>query len=214
MKTLRRDWPQVRETQTAGHTYYVVDTRKAGLSLPRRTFKTQVEAFDCASAIAEKYSSNGKDGFLDQAWLPLIKKLVQNNISCQTANELIDGYIFKNRVEEKSISEYLDSWVQFKRNNNLTPLRAKSITGIVSQARLFQKFFNGTPIATFDRQYVESWLKEQPVSNSTKLHYKKYLSMFFNYLIDQNVLTVNPVAKIQMSAVAQTDPPRVEMKGE
>lgn len=205
MKTpLRTTWPQVRIHESGGHQYYLVDTRRAGLSIPRKTFGTQDEALLYASEIAEKFAKEGKQGLqrVDFVMSDQVKKwtdaLTPYGKDVEWAVDFALEHLKQEAKITKTIAEYLQDWQDSKTNNTLQPMRPASIQSLKTRVSFFKSQFNGNLLSAIDKEYLKNWLNKMEVTNSSKMNYKRYLVNFFNYLIDQKLIVENPIKSIRI----------------
>lgn len=202
--TIRRTWPQVRSHEVAGITYWLVDTRRTGISIPRKTFKTQDEALTYASEIAEKFSSEGKNGLakVDFVMSDQVKKWTdQLTPYGKTVDDAVQFYVVhlaKEAKITKTVSEYLQEWMESKVNNKLAPMRPASITTLKTRTRFYQREFNGSLVTSLTKDFFVKWFHDLDVSNETRFNHKRYLTNFFNWMIDLRLITENPMKKIQI----------------
>lgn len=203
--TIRTSWPQVRSHEVKGHTYWLVDTRRIGLSIPRKTFVNQVQALNYASEIAEKFSNEGKNGLtkVDFVLTDQVKKWMDQlspyGKDVEWAVNFASEYLKKQAKVTKTTAEYLQDWRNEKLNNKMKPLRPASIRNLNTRVSFFTKHFNGNLLtAIADKEWLRNWFNSLECNNNSRSTYRRYLNDFFNWTLDKGLLDFNPCKFIQI----------------
>ena len=205
MKTIRKDWPRVRQYVKSGNTYFSVDLRRKHYQGQKfKSFSSRDEALEYASEIGKKVAKSGIDsiraveeGDRVKAWgeqCALYGKTVEQAI--ETALTVWEKH---RKVKESSfMSELLSVWMLDKIENPLKPLRPRTIDSIRFMANTFKADFKDAKIKEIDQARLEQYLREKKVSNQTRKNLRNYLGQFFNWAIQKGHYDKNPVEKIEI----------------
>lgn len=198
--TIRTTWPQVRSHEVRGHTYWLVDTRRAGLQIPRKVFSNQSEALTYASGLAEQYTNQGKQSLTGvdfslvdnlRTWTDTLSPYGKD--IAWAVNFAVEHLKQQAKIT-KTTAEYLTDWLNSKLNDNAHPLRAASIRSLKGRVTFFKGQFDGNLLnVVAEKEYLKKWFNGLDVESSSRANYRRYLNDFFNYCIEQGLLTANPL---------------------
>jgi integrase len=211
MKTLRSEWPQVRQYEKKGHTYFAVDMRRAGYNGQKwRNCPDKVRALEYAREIAKKVAATGLNSInrLNQdpriaAWqeqLAIYGKTIDDafNLALKTyAQEARDR-------ATPFFGELVNVWVDDKATDKLKPIRPRSLKTLRSYASLFKRHFGDIRIAEITQEKVETFLSSKGNGGQYKANLRNYLSQFFNWTIKKNYYDKNPCKDIEITVERET----------
>lgn len=205
MKTIRKDWPKVRQYVKAGNTYFSVDLRRKHYQGQKwKNFNSRDKALEFAAEIGKKVAKSGIDsiravqeGDRVRAWseqCALYGKTVEQAI--ETALAVWEK---QRKVKESPfMSELLSVWMLDKIENPLKPLRPRTLDSIRFMANTFKADFKDAKIKEIDRARLEQYLCDKDVSNQTRKNLRNYLGQFFNWAIQKGHYDKNPVEEIEI----------------
>jgi integrase len=209
MKTIRKDWPIVRQYVKAGSTYFHVDMRRKHYQGQKfKNFTSRDKALEFASEIGKKVAMSGVDsiravqeGDRVKAWgeqCALYGKTVEQAIETALAVWGRERKV----MESPFMAELLNVWMLDKIENPLKPLRPRSQQSIRWMANTFQADFGKARIKEIDRARIEQYLRDKDVSNQSRKNLRNYLGQFFNWAIRNGHYDKNPVENIEIHVQA------------
>ena len=206
MKTHRKTWPQVREYQKRGKTYFAVDMRRAGYNGQKwKHCPSKDAALKYAKEIEAKVTKLGLTSINRLNEDPRIKvwegQLAIYNHTIEEAINLALG-IYRKEFEAKQspfIAELLTLWVDDKETNKLNPLRATSLRAIRGGAERFKESFQGLRMSDMSKERVETFLVSRGQSNIYRKNLRNYLGQFFNWAIKKGYWKDNPCKNIEIT---------------
>lgn len=205
MKTIRKDWPRVRQYEKSGNIYYSVDLRKRHYQGQKwKNFTSRDEALDWASDIAKKVAKSGVDsikavqeGDKVKAWGE------QCAVYGKTVEQAIETALSVWQKEQKVMespfmSELLTVWMLDKIENPLKPLRPRSEKSLRWMANTFKADFGDARIKQIDKGRLDKYLRDKKVSNRSRKNLRNYLGQFFNWAVRKGYYDKNPVEEIEI----------------
>jgi len=84
--------------------------------------------------------------------------------------------------------------------------REHSIKGFHWRTQAFCRVYGNEPITNITRIHIESWLDNNGWQELNRRHYIAVIRSLFNYAIKQELLDVNPAAKIELPAFESKEP--------
>jgi len=204
MKTIRIDWPKVRQYVKTGNTYFQVDLRRKHYQGPRwKNFTDRQKALKYASEIAEKVAKQGLSNISVVGKDPRIaawsEQLAMYDKTIEQAIEAALTTFEKERQVKESphISELLSVWVNDK-TSGLKKLRPRSLKSIRNMADMFKADFGMVRIKEIDQAKIEDYLAKKDVSDQRRENIRNYLSQFFNWSIKKKYHDQNPAEGIEI----------------
>ncbi len=205
MKTIRKDWPRVRQYVKAGSTYFHVDLRRKHYQGQKwKNFTSRDKALEFASDIGNKVAKSGvdsiravKEGDRVKAWgeqCAIFGKTVEQAIETALAVWQKDQKV----KESPFMAELLNVWMLDKIENTLKPLRPRSKESIRFFANTFKADFGDARVKEISEARIERYLRDKDVSNQTRKNLRNYLGQFFNWAIRKGHYDKNPVANIEV----------------
>lgn len=205
MKTIRKEWPRVRQYTKAGSVYFSVDLRRKHYQGQKwKNFTSRDKALEFASDMGKKVAKCGIDsiqavqeGDRVKAWAE------QCAVYGRTVEQAIETALLvwereRKKAESPFMSELLSVWMLDKIENPLKPLRPRTQKSIRFMANTFKTDFADAKIKEIDQPRVEQYLREKKVSNQTRKNLRNYLGQFFNWAIRKGYYDKNPVEKIEI----------------
>jgi len=205
MKTIRKEWPRVRQYVKAGNTYFSVDLRRKHYQGKKwKNFTSRDKALEFASDIGKKVAKSGVDsiraveeGDRVKAWA---EQCIRYGKTIEQAMETALVVWEKERkvMESSFISELLTVWLLDKMENPLKPLRPRTLKSLRFMANTFKADFTDAKIKEIDQARIEKYLGDKDVSNQTRKNLRNYLGQFFNWAIRKGHCDKNPVMGIEI----------------
>ena len=93
----------------------------------------------------------------------------------------------------------MDEWIDARKNDKLKPLRPRGLTTIKFLGNKFKTLFKGMMIHEITSKKVESLFSTLKVGPQSLIHYRCYLSQFFNWAIRRGVVEKNPLQHVQVA---------------
>jgi len=206
MKTIRKEYPKVRQYVKNGHTRYIVDLRRKNYVGPKLKWMSNREAaLKYAGAIGEKVAKSGIDSVSQIGVDPRIKAwteqfAIYNKTLEDGINAALAVFEQERKVKESPyMAELLTVWMDDKISNTLKPLRPRSIKSIRNMANLFQKDFGQIRMKEITHDTIESYLEGKDLNNQTKKNLLNYLGQFFNWAIKKSYHHENPTKKVEIT---------------
>src|ERR1051326_7585175 len=175
MKTVRKEWPRVRQYVKAGNTYFSVDLRRKHYQGQKwKNYTSRDKALEFASDLAKKVAKSGLDsikavqeGDRVKAWAE--QCAVYGKTVEQAMEAALEVWEKERKVKESPfMSGLLSSWMLDKIENPLKPLRPRSQKSIRFYANTFKADFKDARIKEIDQARIEKYLRDQKVSNQTR----------------------------------------------
>jgi integrase len=205
MKTIRKEWPRVRQYVKAGNTYFSVDLRRKHYQGQKwKNFTSRDEALEFASDIGKKVAKSGVDsiraveeGDRVKAWA---EQCIRYGKTVEQAIETALVVWAKERkvMESPFISELLTIWMLDKIENPLKPLRPRSQQAIRVMANAFKAEFKDARVKEIDQTRIERYLLQKGIENQTRENRRSYLNQFYNWAIRKGHCDKNPVKDIEI----------------
>lgn len=203
MKTIRKDWPKVRQYVKSGNTYFSVDLRRKHYTGSKfKNFTDKDRALGYAAEVGDQVAQKGLISLTTDD--PRIKvwsaQCAVFGKTLDQAFEIALGVFQREQTVKESpyMAELLSVWVLDKIENKLKPLRPRTIKTIRNMADLFKLDFGMTRMKEIDQKRVESYLNGKDVSNQTRKNICNYLGQFFNWSMLKNYHDTNPAEKIEV----------------
>lgn len=210
-KTLRREWPQVRQFSRGKHIYTAVDLRRAGYNGQKwKNFKTATEALEYARRVAEKVKATGVNSINKLNADPRIANWEQQlAIYGKTIEQAINSALTLYAQQQKDkaspfISGLLTLWVDDRKNDKLNPLRPRSLKSLRVAADTFKKDLNDAKLIDITQERIEQYLNTKGDSNQYRENLRNYLGQFFNWAIKKGYSPTNPAKKIEIRVIRTT----------
>jgi integrase len=204
MKTIRKDYPRVRQYVKSGNTYFQVDLRRKHYQGPKwKNFTDRQAALKYASDVAEKVSKDGLTSISAVGTDPRISAWTEQfAIYDKTLEDAISvalAVFEKERKVKESpfMAELLTLWIDDK-TTGLRKLRPRSLKTIRNMANIYKTDFGMVRIKEIDQQRIEDYLKGKDVSDQYRENIRNYLSQFFNWCIKKKYHNQNPAEEIEI----------------
>jgi hypothetical protein len=205
MKTIRKDWPRVRQYVKAGSTYFHVDLRRKHYQGQKfKNFTSRDKALEFASDIGKKVAKSGVDsiravgeGDRVKAWgeqCALYGKTVEQAIETALAVWGKERKV----MESPFMAELLNVWMPDKIENPLKPLRPRSQQAIRVMANAFKAEFKEARIKEINQTRIERYLLQKGIGNQTRENRRNYLNQFYNWAIRKGHCEKNVVEGIEI----------------
>jgi integrase/recombinase XerD len=217
MKTIRKEFPQVRAYKRNGATYFSVDCRRKGwLGKKRIGFSDKFEALAKAREIAEKVASEGFDGANSVSAVTTDKNLRQwaDQLAPfgKTLADAVGHYLewLKEQARNQQVPHLkglFAEWRNFKQADKTKHLRPRTLTEVRTFSRRFEKDWGHLRVNELSRLTIEEFLngmRNRKGSNASVHARKKYLSMlsqFLNWCVSREVLKDNPARTLRIPAL-------------
>lgn len=205
MKTIRKDWPKVRQYVKGGNIYFQVDLRRKHYRGQKwKNFTSRDEAVKYAAGIGDKIAKQGLNSLTVVTEDARIKAWAEQCASYgKTIEDAITvalGVFEKQRKVKESpyMGELLTLWVDDKVTNELKPLRPKTIKSIRNMAEMFKDDFGMARMKEIDSDRIERYLRDKDVSNQTRKNLLSYLGQFFNWAVSKRHHENNPAEGIEI----------------
>jgi integrase/recombinase XerD len=205
VKTIRKEWPRVRQYVKAGNTYFSVDLRRKHYQGKKwKNFTSRDKALEFASDIGKKVATSGVDsiraveeGDRVKAWA---EQCIRYGKTVEQAIETALVVWAKQRkvMESPFISELLSVWLLDKIENTFKPLRPRSKQAIRVMANAFKAEFKDARIKEIDQTRIERYLLQKGIENQTRENRRNYLNQFYNWAIRRGHSETNPVREIEI----------------
>jgi integrase len=219
MKTIRKDWPQVRQYTKVGRPcpYYRVDLRRAGYSGKKtKNFTNKEAALKFAGDWAAKVNQNGLQSVSAVNEDPRLqlweRQLAPYGKSLDEAFQRAISFYQEEFDKKQSpfMSELLTLWVDDRERDKLKPLRDRSKKTIRHMANTFKQDFGDIRLKQVTTDQLKTYIeqkRETGASNQTCRNIRSYLGQFFNYCISKGHLLMNPVNPKAIEIHVQHDTP-------
>jgi len=197
MKTLRKDYPKVRQYVKHGNTYYQVDLRgKHHVGQKFKNFNDRTEALRFAAEIGDTAGKSGKSALAtikDERVASWTKQCAVFGKTPEDAMAHAINFWLLEKAKRESpyMAELLSVWLDDK-IEGVKKLRPKTIKSIREMANVFKKDFGTMRIKEVDSSTIENYLKSKEVSQQTKKNIARYLQQFFNWAIFRKLHNENP----------------------
>jgi integrase len=197
MKTLRKDYPKVRQYVKHGNTYYQVDLRgKHHVGQKFKNFNDRKEALRFAADIGDTVAKNGISALAtvkDERVAAWTEQCGRYGRTPEDAIALAVNFWLqeKAKMESPFMAELLSVWLDDK-IVGVKKLRPKTIKSIREMANVFKKDFGTMRIKEVDSAVIENYLKSKELSQQTKKNIARYLQQFFNWAIFRKYHSENP----------------------
>jgi integrase len=208
MKTMRKEYPRVRQYVKHGNTYYQVDLRRKHYQGPGfKNFTDREAALKFASEIASKVSLNGLSAIsvvgVDPQVIAWREQFAIYNKTLEEAIQVALDVFEKEREVKESpyVAELLSVWVDDKTSNTLKPLRERSKESLRNMADIFKKDFGLSRIKEITQEGVEQYLSERECSQQYRENLRNYLSQFFNWCRKKKYHNENPAEHVEVQIV-------------
>ena len=207
-KTVRKEYPKVRQTVKKGNTYYVVDLRRKHYQGPQfKWFNARQPALTYAADVADKVNRNGVASVsvvgVDprvQAWTEQFA--IYNKTLEEGINAALGVFEQERKVKESPyMAELLTVWMDDKLTNTLKPLRERSRQSIRQMANTFKDDFGMIRMKEISTDTIERYLENKAVSNQTRKNLRNYLGQFFNWAIKKSYHKENPVKGVEITVM-------------
>jgi len=205
MKTIRKEWPRVRQYTKAGNNYFSVDLRRRHYQGQKwKNFTSRDKALEFASDLGKKVAKSGLDsiraveeGDRVKAWA---EQCIRYGKTVEQAIETALSVWHKEQkvMESPFMSGLLSEWMLDKIENPLKPLRKRTQDTIRFMANTFIADFKDARIKAINRDRIEHYLRDKKVSNQTRDNIRSYLGQFFNWAVRKGHYDKNPVKDIQI----------------
>jgi hypothetical protein len=204
MKTIRKDWPRVRQYVKAGNTYYQVDLRRKHYQGPRwKNFTDRSAALKYAGDIGEKVAKDGLSSISVVGSDPRVQAWSEQfAIYGKTIEQAVDvalAVFEKERKVKESpyMADLLSLWIDDK-CTGLKKLRPRTLKSIRNMANMFKTDFGMTRMKEIDEAGVEAYLAGKNVSDQTQRNICSHLGQFFNWSIRKKYHDQNPADGIEI----------------
>ena len=205
MKTIRREYPRVRQYVKSGNTYFSVDLRRKHYQGPKwKNFTDRQPALTYAASIGDKVAKEGLNSISVIGADPRVAAWTEQfAIYGKTLEEAVETALVvfeKERQTKESpyMAELLSVWVDDKITNTLKPLRPKTLKSIRNMANLFKEDFGMIRMKEIDQDRIEDYLRNKDVSNQTRKNMCSYLGQFFNWAKSKKYHDQNPSEFIEI----------------
>jgi integrase/recombinase XerD len=212
-KHLRKEWPQITVTKKNGQTYYVLNCRKKGWTKRGRLWRrSKKEILDLAREIERDFNENGVNGVGSTSAVTTNKELShwerQLKDRGKTMKDAVSHYLLWLDAEEQRVSvpflkDLFPKWYESKRNSKLKQLRPRTIADIGKFSRIFLRDWGDLRANELTKSRIEVFVnglkKESGIDAGphARFSYATMLSQFFNWCIEQEILTENPAEFIR-----------------
>jgi len=199
MKTIRKDYPRVRQYVKRGNTYYQVDLRdKHHKGQKFKNFNDRTLALKFAADIgftANKQGINALATIKDERVEAWTQQCAAYGKTPEDAIALAVNFWLSEKAKKESpfMSELFSVWVLDK-VEGVKKLRTKSLKSIRDMANGFKNHFGTMRIKEVDSKVIENYLKSKDVSQQTKKNLARYLQNFFNWAKFRGYHDANPAA--------------------
>lgn len=202
--------PKLIKTQNKWYIYFSVRDPRTGKLVPKRIEK----GFRACKTINEKYTHakkliNEYTQKLENGWVPWRDpdSIYEDEINYRHENVKYSHKRKSNNTIRRLLSNYLSERKQV--------LKRKSYQTYQSKFRLFNKFLEQNNYANFDittinNSIIIKFFKElikKGLDRTTVNNYKINISAFFNNIIDQKIITKNPVHNIPKAPKTKDEAP-------
>ena len=173
MKTLRKDYPKVRQYVKHGNTYYQVDLRgKHHVGQKFKNFNDRTEALRFAAEIGDTVGKKGKSALAtikDERVAAWTKQCGIFGKTPEDAMSFALNYWLQEKAKRESpyMAELLSVWIDDK-IDGVKKLRPKSIKSIRDMANAFKRDFGEKRIKEVNSEVIENYLKAKTVSQQSK----------------------------------------------
>jgi integrase len=204
MKTIRKDYPRVRQYVKSGNIYFQVDLRRKHYQGPNwKNFTDRQAALSFAADWADKIAQTGLKSIADAGDASKLKAWgEQAALYGKTLDEAMETALAvfakeKTIKESRYMAELLSVWIDDK-TTGLKKLRPRSLETLRDMANRFKADFEMARIKEIDSTRIESYLKGKNVTDQTRLNICRYLQQFFNWCIDKGHYSErNPVLSVK-----------------
>jgi integrase len=93
----------------------------------------------------------------------------------------------------------VDEWIETRKNDKLKPIRHRSLMTLKFMGSKFKTLFEGGMIHELTATQIESVFSKLEVGPQSLIHYKCYLSQFFNWAIRRGLVDKNPLDRVQVA---------------
>ena len=191
MKVIRKTFPKIRTYIRRKKRRYEVDARGYGVG-HRYYFTDKILATKKAQEVSRLVFSSSKptlevDLFQKFPWDQLVDKISQKlRIPVMPSQSPL-------------IEDLLKEWINHRQNDKLKPLRPRGLTSIKFMGNKFGLLFKGLMIHEVTPTKIESVFAKLEVGAQSLIHYRSYLSQFFNWAIRRGVVEKNPLQHVQVA---------------
>jgi len=205
MKTIRKEWPRVRQYVKAGNTYFSVDLRRRHYQGQKwKNFTSRDKALEFASDLGKKVAKSGVDSIRAVEEGDRVKAWAEQCVLYgKTVEQAIETALSVWQKEQKVMespfmSGLLSEWMLDKIENPLKPLRKRTKDTIRFMSNTFIADFKDARIKAINRDRIERYLRDKKVTNQTRKNVRNYLGQFFNWAIRKGHYDKNPVTDIEI----------------